>query len=529
MWAGRATLFGVFGVMVAGAAGADPVTWVDWQSADSASVYGLALVDGATVAVTYTGERGFVQTTCGTNFWSAPDGINPYLSPTVENAPDGDPAPGLRCDIIALNLATQKSLTFSEPITNPLFAVVSLNGNGYRFDRDFDILSFGRGYWGTGTLAKQITATPAGITYDLIGTGEPHGVIQFIGTFTTVTWSSLTNEYWNGFSIAFEDLAVNVPPELEVYADGAPLAAGQAAPVVLGPIPVGTSSTATLTIANVGTGPLNLAQVGLTGPGAGDFTLSAAPPAVAAGAQVQVRLTFVAGTSPVATASVSIVSDDADEGVFTFPVRGLIFVDEDGDGVVDGEDNCPEVGNPDQANLDGDALGDLCDDDVDGDQVAAADDCDDEDATVAAWVTAYRDADGDGRGAGAAETFCAVAAPTGYAATGDDNCPAVANPDQADADDDGVGDACDEAPDAGPPDTGSAPPDAAPADTGAPDTGGVADGGARADAGVADSGLADGGDEGCACSATGARPEGADAGWCFAVLVAAALGLRRRR
>jgi hypothetical protein len=35
--------------------------------------------------------------------------------------------------------------------------------------------------------------------------------------------------------------------------------------------------------------------------------------------------------------------------------------DKDEDGVVDAEDNCPDVYNPDQANEDGDLLGDLCD------------------------------------------------------------------------------------------------------------------------------------------------------------------------
>ena len=41
--------------------------------------------------------------------------------------------------------------------------------------------------------------------------------------------------------------------------------------------------------------------------------------------------------------------------------------DEDDDGVGDRADNCPEQPNPDQANLDGDAKGDVCDSDMDGD------------------------------------------------------------------------------------------------------------------------------------------------------------------
>lgn len=50
--------------------------------------------------------------------------------------------------------------------------------------------------------------------------------------------------------------------------------------------------------------------------------------------------------------------------------------DTDGDGVEDGTDNCDAAANPNQADLDGDGLGDACDDDVDGDGVPNADDTD---------------------------------------------------------------------------------------------------------------------------------------------------------
>ena len=51
--------------------------------------------------------------------------------------------------------------------------------------------------------------------------------------------------------------------------------------------------------------------------------------------------------------------------------------DRDGDGVPDDEDNCPDDANPDQSDLDGDLLGDVCDEDDDNDDVGDTEDvCD---------------------------------------------------------------------------------------------------------------------------------------------------------
>ena len=86
------------------------------------------------------------------------------------------------------------------------------------------------------------------------------------------------------------------------------------------------------------------------------------------------------------------------------------------------QDNCPLVRNLSQANADGDNLGDACDDNSDGDPIL-----DDGDGSLAS---------GDNPCTGGVTTNC------------DDNCPAVDNATQADADGDGVGDACNETQDA---------------------------------------------------------------------------------
>ncbi len=50
------------------------------------------------------------------------------------------------------------------------------------------------------------------------------------------------------------------------------------------------------------------------------------------------------------------------------------YTDEDGDGVGDEVDNCPDTANPLQANFDNDSMGDVCDDDDDNDSVLDVDD-----------------------------------------------------------------------------------------------------------------------------------------------------------
>ena len=55
-----------------------------------------------------------------------------------------------------------------------------------------------------------------------------------------------------------------------------------------------------------------------------------------------------------------------------------VDTEDDGDGILDDDDNCPLVSNPGQEDLDTDELGDLCDPDADGDDVPAEEgDCDD--------------------------------------------------------------------------------------------------------------------------------------------------------
>jgi hypothetical protein len=159
------------------------VDWVDWQSATSTSVTGVA--NG--INVTYSGGFQFAQTNGGTNYWN---NSATYVSATVPNAPPDS-------DIIAL-ATVGGTLSFSQAVTDPIMAIVSLGrpntGSKWHFDAPFQIVSQGAGYFGSGPLTN-----PSGNT---LQGNEGHGVIQFKGTFSSISWQVTNGEDWAGFTVA---------------------------------------------------------------------------------------------------------------------------------------------------------------------------------------------------------------------------------------------------------------------------------------------------------------------------------------
>jgi Thrombospondin type 3 repeat len=119
-------------------------------------------------------------------------------------------------------------------------------------------------------------------------------------------------------------------------------------------------------------------------------------------------------------------------------------VDDDNDTVVDVSDNCPLHANPDQANNDQDTLGDVCDTDDDNDGILDGADRDGDgvddpmDNCPLVPNPGQDDTDNDGQG-----DVCDADDDNDGVSDGNDNCPVLANPNQRDTDGDGQGDGCD--------------------------------------------------------------------------------------
>jgi hypothetical protein len=185
----------------AAAATAAPYYYVDWTTANPGAGTASGVINvpnnnpvtvnfAATFANGSPGNFFFAQTAGGTNYWNP---SAPYISAQVSNAP---PTP----DIVALIGGQNQiyTVTLSEPIKDPIMAIVSLGQPGvtvdYDFDSPFTIVSQGTGFFGGGP--NSLVQLPGNI----LRGNEGHGTIQFIGTFSTFSWVVPFPENWHGFS-----------------------------------------------------------------------------------------------------------------------------------------------------------------------------------------------------------------------------------------------------------------------------------------------------------------------------------------
>lgn len=184
--------------LAAAAASAAPVSWTDWTSttAGASQVSGALNVNGNNVAVAFTGAYSFAQTNGGTNYWNP---AAPYQSGTVSNAPPAS-------DIIGLAQGGTATITFSQPVLDPLIALVSWNGNTVDFGVPIEVLSFGQGFWGNGTPVVNGSGT------GFFGSGEVHGVIRLPGVHSSITFTH-TSENWHGLTVGVVGLPSHDAPE----------------------------------------------------------------------------------------------------------------------------------------------------------------------------------------------------------------------------------------------------------------------------------------------------------------------------
>jgi hypothetical protein len=142
----------------------------------------------------------------GTDYYSSWQSV--YTSSTVSNSPTN-------VDVIALSEAYSytDTITFSKAVINPIIDIVSLGEApikatvSYNFSATPTILSQGPAYWPGGCT------TCLSVTGNTLNGLEGDGTVEFVGTFSSISWTTTGGEYWNGFTVGVlgESLATPEP------------------------------------------------------------------------------------------------------------------------------------------------------------------------------------------------------------------------------------------------------------------------------------------------------------------------------
>ena len=177
------------------------LNWTAWTtittgSAGSAS--GTVAGGSGPISVTYAGDVHTASQTdaSGTNYWVLPSTYSFTSGNLTINPP-----PGVGIITSLGGTATTYTITFSEPVTNPVLAIASLGnttGGGsrdYNFDQPFTLLKAGVGFFnGDATTLTQPTGS-------ILRGSEGNGLIQFTGTLSTISWTNPVAETWSGFTV----------------------------------------------------------------------------------------------------------------------------------------------------------------------------------------------------------------------------------------------------------------------------------------------------------------------------------------
>jgi flagellin len=182
-----------------------PVSWADLQCQSNnaqggVTVTGITNIGGTPTNIMISTDRlpAFVQTNGGTNYFIP---STPYISGFTQG-PTGS-------DIIAFEKAGNVNISSAGDPKIFTLAFVSTDLNTYRFENEFDILSQADspGYWGSGSAEKRVSNVNGKIFYDLVtSAGNPHGVLLFKDPLTSLKFSILVDENWNGVNVGVVSL-----------------------------------------------------------------------------------------------------------------------------------------------------------------------------------------------------------------------------------------------------------------------------------------------------------------------------------
>jgi len=184
------------GLIACTSAHASLIDWNTWSSATSGNI----AADSVTVSFSAGGSTD--------NLVSGYPTYTPtstYADGTIVNN-----APTSSNGIIQLTGGNRNinTITFSNPVVNPVMAIWSLGQGGIQ--ARFDFINATPTFVAGGPSAEY-GGSPILVSGNSVLGNEGNGTVQFIGTFTDISWLNPVYENWYGFNVGIAGVAPTIP------------------------------------------------------------------------------------------------------------------------------------------------------------------------------------------------------------------------------------------------------------------------------------------------------------------------------
>ena len=187
---------------VAATAQAAPIDWNTWSSTTTGSIS----TSGGPIGVTFAGPALEVVANYPSYGPSSTfaDGV------VVNNAP----VPANNIMRIVGGSDQLNTVTFATPVVNPVMAIWSLGQGG--IDAKF-VFANATPVFVAGGPSNEYAGSAISVAGNTVSGVEGNGTVQFIGTFSSISWTNPVFENWYGFDVGIAGVA-NPVPEPETYA-----------------------------------------------------------------------------------------------------------------------------------------------------------------------------------------------------------------------------------------------------------------------------------------------------------------------
>jgi hypothetical protein len=200
------------GVLSLASPPASATIWTDWSSATPSTrgTPGSATGTLNGVAVRYTGDVLNTSVTNGTATNWAPN--SSFVGGTVTSSPS---TLGDIIDLNGFNFSGPNTVAFASPIVNPILALWSLGS--FASLASFTFVQTPT--FEAGGPNSQYGGGPITVSGNVVSGREGNGVVQFTGTFSSISWTD-TFENFYGFTVGAAGTGIPEPVSMSLLGVG---------------------------------------------------------------------------------------------------------------------------------------------------------------------------------------------------------------------------------------------------------------------------------------------------------------------